>query len=181
MLINLIDYSKVFNSTNKGIFNDKVENNALNADRTKSLLSLLDKEKNIMEDSSKFIIDLKTLLSSCYHNDVELLARSINISSEQINDCLAGKTHPIPELIKEVERRKNSPGSGGDYIQIGDKIEINNSGEGFTNNYDGMMKGYENDIIKELKMEVSELHKMIKEKDKLIAEKERLIEVLMKK
>lgn len=66
---------------------------------------------------------LKTLLKQ-NNNDLDVLSKSIGIPVQQINDFLEGITPPSLQLSEAIWKSA-LPGQG-DYVHIGDRIEINN-------------------------------------------------------
>lgn len=66
---------------------------------------------------------LKTLLKQ-HNNDLGLLSKSIGIPVQQINDFLEGITSPSVQLSEAIW--KSALFGQGDYVHIGDRIEINN-------------------------------------------------------
>lgn len=176
MVISILDLSKAFNSTNKGVFNSSVETNNNAVEKNNSLLGALNTEKITMDINS--IDKLRALIQSQFNNDIDCFAESIGKSVKEIMDMLNGNSEIPPNLFDDA---KNSFVRSGDNIQFGDTIkyiEINNSGSGYINNYDGMMKGSQSDIIKKQKTEIAALHKILKDKDELLAAKEEVIGML---
>lgn len=66
---------------------------------------------------------LKILLKE-NNNDLGLLSKSIGIPVKQITDFLEGITAPSVQLSEAIW--KSSLSGQGDYVHIGDRIEINN-------------------------------------------------------
>lgn len=172
MIINLIDFSNNIKSVYHKEFSGDIIN-SIEGNRTIIPFTVLNDKKNIM-DNRRFIEDLKLLISSRFENDIELFARTVGVTPEQLHLFLLEKGDPPKAICGELEKNKEPKKCGN--IQIGDKvIEINNSGDGMTNNFEGILKGSQLDLIKSIKEENSTLHKLIKGKDELLKDKDELL------
>lgn len=177
MVINLIDNS--INTNYKGRFEQITTNIKQEVDRTNFYNIVLDMKKEHMDDNRLFIENLRLLIVSRFENDIELFARSIGTTPEQIQNFLEEGGDPPRTICGELEKNKET--KKGDNIQIGDKvIEINSSGDGMTNNFEGILKGSQIELIKRMKMEIADLKKIMKEKDRLIDLQDEMIKSLKK-
>lgn len=178
MVINLIDNS--IKASYKGRFEQITTNIKQEMDRTNSSNIVLDMKKQHMDDNRLYKEDLRLLIFSRFENDIELFASTIGVPPEQIQKFLDGRNDPPRALCGELED-KNRETKKGDNIQIGDKvIEINSSGDGMTNNFEGILKGSQTELIKRMKMEIADLKKIMKEKDRLIDLQNEMIKSLKK-
>ena len=156
-----------------GVFNDGIGTNISNEEKTNHFDSLLYIKNKIMDDS-KFIEELRSLLSSKFNNDINKLAKCVGRPESDIRDFIDGKKDIPSDFFEDLANCISK--KHGDNIQFGDKyIEVNNSGIGYTNNYEGMMKDAQVDIIKKMKLEILELKKSSKEKDEVIKSYEDII------
>lgn len=184
MTINMPNLSTSYRSSISGVFHEKVETNNRNIQRTNQDVRALNLKKETM-DNNRFIDELKSLLQSRFNNDIDKLAKCLGRPANDVSDFMNGLTDIPPGFIEDLTKCL-SKNSGGERVQFGDKyVEINNTGDGYTNYFDGMMKGAQIDIIKKMKLEMSELKKIIKSKEETIKSyeemmksKDELIEIL---
>lgn len=171
MNLNLIDYS--ISSNYVGNFND-VRTEIKRNIETKPSKNLLDMKKYTMNDKPT-LEDLKTILSNRFGYNIELMAASMGMPIDQVYSILLGETPISADLLEKLE--KGPTACQGDYIQIGDRIEFNNSGDG-TINYSRMPKKLP--FLKRVYAEMARLKKENREKDELIAALKEANELLKK-
>lgn len=148
-------------------YRGKFENVSTNFQIDKTNLSR--KVLEIKKPMNRVAEDLKILLQARFNNDIGLLARSIGIPPELINDIISGATFAPPEILKEIEKYSISKSSD---IQIGDRVEITNLG---NNNSNEVLSG-KKDNVRDLKAKVSDLEKRLKDKDKMLEDKDEMLE-----
>ena len=171
MNLNLVDLSSNIKTEFKGQFNDVVTKTINNLNGTNFSKGLLERE-NWKMDNTEF---LKGMGFAVDNNQIDIigdLSKNTGVAVEEVQTILS-------ELINMSTEFTKKGGLGmGESLQIGDKIEIHNSGNG-PNNYAGMLNSY--GVIKELKTRISDLHKLLSEKDALIAAQKETIELLKSK
>lgn len=165
MGLNLIDLSKRHGIYYYGNFNDVT---------TCVYPELLPTENSM--NNNQLIEDLKQMLSTRFDNNVESLAKAIGVPTEQVLQYLEGRISVPADVTEKMIRFKPRP--CGEYIQIGDRIEIHNAGDGATHNYAGMTG--KADLVKKQEVEIAQLKKENREKDELIAALKETIELLKK-
>lgn len=163
------------NTNYQGTFNDITT--TISTDKTNLSPNVLDMKKIGMKDKRNNVEDLKACLIGSFNNDIEAMAHALGLSINDIHNYLLGRIN-IPDSI--VHRLEEYTFSKGGYFQFGDRIEINNSGDNYSQSYSDMLES-EDTEIKRLKMENSSLRKIIKEKDELIASQRETIEILKSK
>lgn len=127
-------------------------------------------------NNNQLIEDLKQMLLTRFDNNVESLAKAIGVPTEQVIQYLEGQLTVPNDVTEKITRftRRHS----GEYIQIGDRIEIHNAGDGATHNYAGLLG--KAGPLKKLKDKIVRLKKEMKEKDELIAALKEANELLKK-
>lgn len=172
-MINFILSSSI-NTDYSGQFNDVAT--TISANRTNQASNLFGIENNCM--TNKQVIDnLNVLLSNRFNNDVGSMAHALGIPIDIMRNLLLGNI----DIPQEIIKRLDDYNAKGDYFQFGDRIEINNSGDGYTQSFSDLTKSNDDDYIKKLKIENSDLKKMLKDKDELISALKETIELLKKK
>lgn len=171
MNLNLIDNSGCIYYS--GNFNE-VMTEVKNYNKTKPSKTLLDMKKCTMNDKPT-LEDLKTILSNRFGYNIELMAAYMGMPVDQVYSILLGETPISAELLEKLE--KETTACQGDYIQIGDRIELNNSGDG-TINYSRLPKKLP--FLRRLYAEMDRLKKESREKDELIAALKEANELLKK-
>lgn len=171
MNLNLIDYSTTAKYV--GNFND-VRTDIKRNSKTKPYNTLLDMKKCTMSDQPT-LEDLKTILSNRFGYNVELMAVAMGMPVDQVYSILSGE---IPVSADLLERLEKNASCQGDYIQIGDRIEFNNSGDGTINYQPGGPQKLP--ILRKLYAEIAQLKKENREKDELIAALKEANELLKK-
>ena len=171
-MINFILSSSI-NTDYSGQFNDVTTTTTAN--RTNQASNLFGIENNCM--TNKQVIDnLNALLSNRFNNDVGSMAHALGIPIDIMRNLLLGNIDIPQEIIKRLDDYNTK----GDYFQFGDRIEINNSGDGYSQSFSDLTKS-DDDYVKRLKIENSDLKKMLKDKDELISALKETIELLKKK
>lgn len=130
---------------------------------------LFEKESLTM-NKTKLLNRLNYILQNQFDGNVEMMAKYVGVSLDAFQNILSGIGEIPAHLLHKMD---GSP--CGDNIQIGDKIEINNAGIGYTNNYAGMINDTQKIMIQKMKDKISELEKLMQEKDKLLEEKDKII------
>lgn len=171
MNLNLIDYS--ISSNYVGNFND-VRTEIKRNIETKPSKTLLDMKKYTMNDKPT-LEDLKTILSNRFGYNIELMAAAMGMPIDQVYSILLGEAPISADLLEKLEKEPTA--CQGDYIQIGDRIELNNSGDG-TINYSRVPKKLP--FLKRVYAEMARLKKENREKDELIAALKEANELLKK-
>lgn len=165
--------SSSISTTSHGDHNDITT--TISADQTNCTPELLDMKSYNM-DNKRTLEDFKLLLSGRFNNDLELMARSLGLPSDQIRSILLENG-----ISEEVDKRLNECGcKNGDYFQFGNRVEINNSGDGYQQSFADILES-DNEVIKKLKADNAHLKKIAKEKDELIASLRDTIEILKNK
>lgn len=168
MNLTLIDLSNNVKTEFNGQFANVTSRTINSVGKTNFSGKMLD-EENMNMDNKQLIEKFDSLLGN--NNAIEDLARNTGVTVDKIQTILSGLIN-LP--VKFNEKRGNI--MNGESIQIGDRVEINNSGDGLTNNYAGMWDNHGS--TKELKTRISDLQKLLKEKDELIAAQKETIELL---
>lgn len=168
MNLNLVDLSNNVEANYQGKFND-VFTTINEAGRTLLNKNVLDREK--IMNNRQLIEKIKLLKNE----DIEQLAKCTNISVSIIQNIFSS-LEDLDVNIKENVMK----GEKGENVQIGEQfVEINNLGDGVTNNYAGLLENA--GLIKDLKMKIVNLENALKEKEDLIASMKETIELLKKK
>lgn len=172
MNLNLVDLSNSIKTEYIGQFNDIISRTFNKMGETNIKEKMLDKEKEYMYNT-ELIKELKILLENKESNIIGDLAKETGVTEDKILNilsCLANAPVEISEKRENVMRES---------LQIGDKVEINYSGDGLTNNYEGLLSGH--GTIRELRSKISDLQKLLNEKDELIKSLKETIELLKKR
>lgn len=168
MNLNLVDLSKSIKADYKGRFYNTIDS-TFNCDGETNINDkMLDKENKNMTNA-EFIDRLKSILDSKEIDIIGDLARDTGITVDKVQTIISSLINLPIQFNKKGENGMRES------FQIGDKIEINASGDG-PNNYAGMLNSF--GITRELKARISDLQKLLKEKDALIAAQRETIEVL---
>ena len=160
-----------------GTFNGSVETKVNPSGKTKESKTLLRRKKKRMDDN--ILEELRSLIKTRFGNDIDKFADCVGKSTEEILSFLNGETDIPPELFEDyIDCASKGAGS----IQIGDKyVEIYNRGNYMTNNYAGLMKGAQIEIIKKIKAENAKLKEELKEQKELIESQKEIIKLLKEK
>lgn len=159
MNLNLIDYST--SAKYVGNFND-VRTEIKRNSKTKPSKTLLDMKKCTM-NNEQTLEELKTILSNRFGYNLELMASAMGVPVDQVYSILSGEV-PVPAGVFDKLEKDNTT-CRGDYIQIGDRFDFNNS-VGGTVNYSPKIPRLR--LIRQLRAEIAELRKESEEKDELI-------------
>lgn len=165
MGLNLIDLSNRSSICYYGNFNDVTTCDGQEVLPTENIMS-----------NKQLIEDLQQMLLTRFDNNVESLAKAIGVPTEQVIQYLEGRLIVPKDVTEKITRFRPRP--YGEYIQIGDRIEIHNAGDGATHNYAGILGKAGG--AKKLEDEIARLKKEMKEKDELIAALKEANELLRK-
>lgn len=171
MYLNLVDLSKHIRTEYKGQFNELISRTMNDMGATNYDVEMLDRESKSM-NNAEFSDKLKSILNSKEIDFIGDLARDTGVTVDKVETIISNLFNLPLQFNKKGEYGMRES------FQIGDKIEINNSGDG-PNNYAGMLNSV--GIIRELKMRISDLQKLLKEKDALIAAQKETIDLLKKR
>lgn len=171
MYLNLVDLSKNIRTEYKGQFNDLVSRTMNDMGATNCSENMLDRESKNMSNT-EFSDRLKSILNSKEIDFIGEIARNTGVTVDKVETIISSLVNMSVQFNKKGEYGMRES------FQIGDKIEINTSGDG-PNNYAGMLNNA--GIIKELKTRISDLQKLLRDKDELIASQRETIELLKKR
>lgn len=160
------------NTNYHGTFNDITT--TISADKTNLSPNVLDMKKIGMKDKRNNSGDFKACLIGSFNNDIEAMAHALGLSIDDMHNYLLGRIS-IPDSV--VHRLEEYTFSKGGYFQFGDRIEINNSGDNYSQSFSDILES-EDIENKRLKIENSSLRKTVKEKDELIAALKETIKLL---
>lgn len=171
MNLNLVDLSSNVKTEFKGQFNDVMTRTINKLGGTNINTGLLDGENKIM-DNKEFIERARFILENKDVSFIGELASNADITEDKVRSILSTLINAPMEISNERGKCMRES------FQIGDKIEINASGNG-PNNYAGMLNSA--GVIRELKAKVLDQQKLLKEKDERIAALMKTIELLEKR
>lgn len=170
MNFNLVDLSNNVKTEFKGRFNDIMSRTISDVRTTNIEGEMLDIGKsNKNMDNREFADRLRFLQENKEIDFLGDLARDTGLTLDKIQGIVSAIVNVPMEFNKEKKDVMRES------FQIGDKIEINASGNG-PNNYAGMLSSH--GVIKELKAKNAGLEKLLKEKDELITSLRETIELL---
>lgn len=168
LTLNLIDSSNIINANYSGQFGN-VNTEIISANNNFS-----DIKENTNETDKKRIIDkLVSLFDNYLHNE----------SIADFLKMLDLRVHIYPNIQnKNGQSNENSikHTNMGDYIQIGDRIEITQTGNYASNYFERASMDNKTQRINELQSKIEYLEVIIKDKDELIFSLKEIINLLKK-